>query len=493
MPATPSQQTRFSIEELCTRHENENVHTAHVTALALRLFDETRARLGLSAADRPLLEAAARLHDVGYASDPRRHPDVSAEIVLREGLAGFRETQQDYIAAVIPFHSGKRKPTDSHPLLETVHDPKRVLRLAAILRVADALDHSHLQDATIAAVRSGKKTIQVRVRCAHFPYNLEVADRKADLWRAVFPVGIRFVRVPQKEAPSLIGPELHPVEAARRLLFLQVRIVTKNVEGALEGNDSEPLHDIRVAIRRFRVLLRAFRKPLAATSAQRLDAELERLNTALGPPRDLDVWVDFLSSAAVKKSLGRHRGWERFIAHQRELRRLQMVTVRRHLGRAAFARLRERLGVLLRLELPRLIRAEPPASMEKLARNALWKAFRRARKLAGLRHSQSPEDLHRLRIALRRLRYYGVFFSPVLGPPVGKFTKRVHAVEQTFGRIHDADVALGRVLREGPAPPRLLVRSLEGRRQEAIAELGRAWERLRNPKLQREVRRRLKA
>src|SRR5262245_58653619 len=130
MPATNAH--RLSVEELCAKYDNEGVHTEYVTALALRLFDLTRVRLELSSSDRALLEAAARLHDVGYSVNQRRHPDVSAEIVLREGLKGFRDAQRAYIAAAIPLHSGKRKPNQPHPLLDLVGDPQRASRLAAI-------------------------------------------------------------------------------------------------------------------------------------------------------------------------------------------------------------------------------------------------------------------------------------------------------------------------------------------------------------------------
>jgi CHAD domain-containing protein len=482
------------VDELCARYDNEDVHTEHVTALALRLFDLTRTRLELPASDRALLEAACRLHDIGYSANPRRHADVSAEIVLREGLRGFRDTQCAYIAAAIPFHSGKRKPNHPHPFLEQVNDPQRALRLAAFLRVADGLDHCHLQDTAIVGVKHFKRAIRINVRCAHFPYNVVIANQKTDLWRACFPVELQIKLLTTSKAArqSLVVPGLSVREAARRLLLLYFRTVLKNVDGAIEGEDSEPLHDVRVAIRRFRTVLRAFRKPLAGTSAEQIDQDLKRLNDALGPARDVDVWVDFLTSEAVRKQMADNRRWEKFVAHQQSLQRLQLVTVGRHLGGAAFGRLRLRIGRFLRTELPRAIRNQPPGSLEKLARSSLRKALRRASKLARLRHSPSPEDLHRLRIAFRRVRYLGGFFASVLGPPFNKLTRRVHDVEQTLGRIHDADVSLARVLREGPSPPRLLVRDLEQRRAQAVTQLAAAWRRMKQPALQREVRRRLK-
>jgi len=493
MPAANNR--RLSVEELCAKYDNEDVHTEHVTALALQLFDLLRARLELPAHDRPLLEAAGRLHDIGYGVSPRRHAELSAEIVLREGLRGFRESQRAYIAAAIPFHASGRKPKQTHPLLERVPDAPRALRLAAILRVADGLDHGHLQDAIIAGMRASKRKIAVRVRSPHLPHNAEAANRKADLWRAVFPVDIQFALLPPKKGAraELIGPGLHVCEAARRLMFRQFRIVTMNVEGALRGEDPEHLHDIRVAIRRLRALLRAFRKPLTGTSAEELDLELKELNNALGTPRDLDVWVEFLRSTKVQRNVARNRRWKTFIAHQQALRRLQLPTVRRHLGGPRFRALRFKLGRFLRTELPRRIEQSPPGLVPAIARSAMRKALRRALKLSAMRKSESPEDLHRLRIALRRVRYFGQFFATLLGPPFPELTERTQAVEQVLGRIHDLDVSIARVQREGPPPPRLLAKHLRQRRDKAVVKLARLWQRFDDREMQADARRRLKA
>ncbi|MSR64339.1 MAG: CHAD domain-containing protein [Verrucomicrobiae bacterium] len=489
----PVHQRRPSIDELCARCDNENVHTEHVTALALRLFDELQGVLELADSDRPLLEAACRLHDVGYSIKPQSHPQMSAEVVLKEGLAGFRETQLAYIAAVIPLHSGRLKKLEFYPLLQKVPNPQRVLRLASLLRIADGLDYSHLQDASIVGVRHSSRSVNIRVRCQFVPHNVTAADHKADLWRSVFPQKIRFTPAPAAGRTSLIGPDLHVGEAARRLTYLQFRTISVHLDGALKGEDSEHLHDIRVAIRRLRMLLWAFRKPLAHTSAAPFDADLQRLSGVLGPARDMDVWVEFLTNPILQKQLTTNRRWVAFVSHQTQLRKLQLPTVRRHLGKNALGKLRARAGRFLRIELPGFIRTASPGSIEKLARNNLWKSLRRTFKLARLRRSESPEDLHRLRIALRKVRYLGAFFEPVLGQPVGKLTKRVRAVEQALGRIHDVDVGLARIVREGPPPPRLLVRHLEQQRQEAMVELESAWQRFQSKKLQGAVRKTLRS
>jgi len=479
----------MNVELLCRQYDNEEVHTRHVTKLALQLFDATRVRLRLALADRKFLEAAARLHDLGYSTDPRRHREVGAEIVERE----YATPSRFLVAATMLFHAGDLAANRQHPLVAESHDPKRAARLGAFLRIADGLDFGHIQDASIVSIHCGPRKVRVVVRAPFFPINLIRARQKSDLWNAEFPVPIEIVPAPPlKQPPSLLLPELNALEAARRLIHRQFKIITINVDGALRATDSEPLHQIRVAVRRLRAVLRAFEKPLASTSATQIDRSLQRLNRVLGPARDLDVWLTLLTSDTIQNQLPANRRLTALVRHQLENRKLQQPTVRRYLSGSSYNALRLKIGRLARTELPRLQMTGAGATLTKLARRNFGRSLRRAIHLADLRHSESPEELHELRQALRRARYQGEFFAAVFGPPFPDLTKRIHAVEQTLAGIHDADVALARLNNEGPPPPRLLVQELQRRRVDEQSQLEARWKRLDKLVTERVVRRKLK-
>ncbi|HUJ09474.1 MAG TPA: CHAD domain-containing protein [Verrucomicrobiae bacterium] len=464
----------LSIAQLCVKYGNEDVHTQHVTALALRLFDATRNWLHLSRSDRPLLEAAARLHDIGYSLDPERHPKRSAKLVLQEGLAGFTPAQRRVIAQVIPLHGGN--------ISNSSHQPPRALALAAFLRIADGLDHGHAQDAVITNVKRVRDVIRVTVRSEHFPYNVARADRKADLWRAVFPVDIQFIaaRVPKRQRSALIEADLPVLEAARKLMSLQLKTVMINVDGVIAGTDPLALRDVRVAIRRLRLLLRVFRKRLPESTVQSLSGALQHLNRQLSPVRDLGVWMAYWEDPEVQQSLAHHRQWQTFVDYQKQRRRAQLASARRAMRSVALTTTRVQLGQLLRVELPRRIRRERPGNLKKLAARKLDKALRRVWKLGRLRNSTDPYEVHRLRRALRQARYLGGFFGSLLGPDVEKLTRRVHATERALSQIHDADMALMRVREEvsAPLPPRVLLHQLRQRRRESAKRAEATWERL---------------
>ena len=471
---------RSNAEQLCARYGNENAHTEHVTRLALRLFDATHRALGLPASDRALLENAGRLHDVAYRIDPVHHRERSAEIAMREGLKDFSADDRACIAEIIRLHGGS---------WEDRPNQERAMRLGAFLRIADGLDWGHVQDATIVGTKILRTCVRVRVRSDWLPANVARADQKADLWRAMFPVDIRFELAKSRRSHPIVVPGLPPVEAARRLLSVQYKTILADVDGAIAGDDPEHLHRIRVAIRRLRSLLRAFRKRLPDTG--HIDETLGCLGGVLGPARDLDVWMAFLRSEEVTGTVRGTRRWREFVQHHEQVHRLQLPTLRRELRGARFNTLRRRMAKLLRTQLPPLLQSGTPVSLEALAAKRFLKELRRVRDLGALRHEQSPEELHRLRVALRRARYLGEFFGPVLGRNAVRLTRRLHQVERPLAQIHDMDVGLSLIQRSGPAAPRVFASLLRARREHQHHMIELAWYRL--VELEKRTRRELQA
>jgi exopolyphosphatase / guanosine-5'-triphosphate,3'-diphosphate pyrophosphatase len=124
----------------------DEAHAVHVAALAMSIFEQTQALHGLTRDDRRILLAAALLHDIGAYIAYRRHHKHSQYIIAESELPGFTPGEIQMVANVSRYHR-KGEPSEQHPAFMALSaaERERVVRLSALLRVADALDREHLQ------------------------------------------------------------------------------------------------------------------------------------------------------------------------------------------------------------------------------------------------------------------------------------------------------------------------------------------------------------
>jgi exopolyphosphatase / guanosine-5'-triphosphate,3'-diphosphate pyrophosphatase len=135
---------RRSVKALAARFAGPNRHGRQVARLALKLFDTTALLLGLPENGRELLEYAALLHDVGHAIDHDRHNRHSYYLIKNAELLGFDPVEIEIIALAARGHRKQGGHFDLPELQSLTTGKRRMARgLAAILRVADALDRSH--------------------------------------------------------------------------------------------------------------------------------------------------------------------------------------------------------------------------------------------------------------------------------------------------------------------------------------------------------------
>ena len=121
-------------------------HAAQVTDIALSLFDLLRAEHDCGERHRLLLEVAAQLHDIGMFVNARGHHKHSLYLIRNTEFIGLSLEETNLIAVVARYHR-KTMPQLSHPEYAGLTHESRLIvsKLAAILRVADALDRVHDQ------------------------------------------------------------------------------------------------------------------------------------------------------------------------------------------------------------------------------------------------------------------------------------------------------------------------------------------------------------
>ena len=142
----------------------DEAHGLQVARLALSLFDQTRNLHGLGEEERRLLLAAAILHDIGGFISHQKHHKHSLYLISRSELPGLSPTEMLIVANIARYHR-KNVPRSSHPdfMRLSQEDRKRTTALAAILRVADALDRSHLQEVDGVEALMGETEVLLRL------------------------------------------------------------------------------------------------------------------------------------------------------------------------------------------------------------------------------------------------------------------------------------------------------------------------------------------
>jgi CHAD domain-containing protein len=184
------------VQDLATRRmklwanslDPDFAHSERVASLALQLYD------GLLAAWQPAIDAssarssllaAALLHDVGKFKGNKNHHKKSLKLIQSHGNPlGWRPAEFRRAAIVARFHRGAL-PTRRHQLLRDLlpDEQKATIQLAAILRLANALDAAH--DGHIRRVKvegiQGKAEKNYQKRTAGFLRKLPGHDRNEPL------------------------------------------------------------------------------------------------------------------------------------------------------------------------------------------------------------------------------------------------------------------------------------------------------------------------
>lgn len=132
--------------DLGRKFEFNERHALHVAALSKILFNELQPEHMLPARYEVILYVAALLHEVGMFVGTTGYHKHSMYLISNSELFGLSEKDLLLVALVARYHR-RASPKPTHSGYNTLDRDGRVAvaKLAAILRVADALEHSHSQ------------------------------------------------------------------------------------------------------------------------------------------------------------------------------------------------------------------------------------------------------------------------------------------------------------------------------------------------------------
>ena len=262
-----------------------------------------------------------------------------------------------------------------------------------------------------------------------------------------------------------------PAARCRAELRRQFALI-QDLEKTTAAGQVEALHDLRVALRRLRVLLRALAGMLEHTASAEVERRWQSFADQLSPLRDADVWRGLLRALPGVTPAFRRRVHARL---RRERGRPAAV-----LRSPAWARLKRETKKLLTRQLPAALAKAGEKQITSALQHAWEQARARAAKLVRNRQLAKVEPAHKLRIACRRVRYLADFLALVVEGRKNRQAWQLlagdyRALQNALGRTHDADVLLEFLHEARLRPPAVVTRDLRRRRARGVRQFKKLW------------------
>jgi CHAD domain-containing protein len=430
-----------TVESLCANYDIDMAHARHVATLASQLFDATREIHQLDARSRKLVETGAILHNVALNVDEKNHHTVGRDIVMATPLKGFNQIERAILACVVGFHRKEVQP-NNEPIFNALSETQRreTLILSALVRVADGLDDSQTQTTILRNVVTELDRVVVRTEGAHSHSDSARAEKKADLWATLFaPMSLRG----KVTRPSLT-PDLSLAEAGQRVM----RYHFDKIEDWRPKGDLSPkeIKKIRLVTRRLRNDARLFEAFYRKKSFRPIANGLKTLSDTLGDAREMDVMLETLrayqtSDEAFVGTQALSSEWE---SRQKKTHTELEKHLRSHEHDAWVSNFTAFLSAQNIDDFSREAEVGEPSQVRHVSQLWLWEHRAAVQAFDTMSELPNPEHLHRLRLEIKRLRYFVDTFRDVIPMQTNEtndLIEKCSEAQDALGVINDAHVS----------------------------------------------------
>lgn len=274
-----------------------------------------------------------------------------------------------------------------------------------------------------------------RAICGTHPFTLDQASKAARGY-ALF---LDRKPDPAKGDKVALSAAMTPAGALARILQSGIAQVLENVPVVRLGEDPEGVHQARVGVRRLRSALPLFKPFVTQDYMADIRDELRWLQQELGPARDFDVFLE-TSLGALDRHFSDDTGVRAMIDGARAAQAAGYVRANAALSSPRFT------AIMLTLDLYAVEASEIEAGAVadvKLKRHAgqmLDKRLKNVMKAAGKKpYALAHDDLHPLRLELKKLRYATGFFQSLYDPGAAKaYGKTLSRLQDCLGALNDA-------------------------------------------------------
>ena len=177
-----------SARNLLRKYHGDENHAECVRMIATRIFDTLREEIGLGEHARTLLETAGILHDIGSFIRYDNHNVHSWYIIRNSEIFGLSRNDNQIVAQIAKYHKGTSVPQDDEGY-QMMPRPDRmtILKLTAILRIADALDRGHIQKFSDFSIKLQQNSLIIHTKNSKNTILEKIAlSEKSGMFESVF-------------------------------------------------------------------------------------------------------------------------------------------------------------------------------------------------------------------------------------------------------------------------------------------------------------------
>ena len=174
------------------KYQFNEKHALLTSRLAARLFEQSRSLHTLEDDNLLLLEIGALLHDIGHFINTADHEKHGAYLLSASPLIGLNQREQDIIANLVRYHR-RQLPSTKDENFKSLPQKDRLIvtKLSVLLRLADSLDISHMENVNDVTLKEAGSLWKIKVSGKKDQLLMKWAfDKRKSQFREVFGVSL---------------------------------------------------------------------------------------------------------------------------------------------------------------------------------------------------------------------------------------------------------------------------------------------------------------
>lgn len=238
-----------------------------------------------------------------------------------------------------------------------------------------------------------------------------------------------------------LDPDQTALSAVKDIYRQLLQTMHTNLPGIIADLDSEFLHDFRVAVRRTRSGLSLIKDVLPPGVVSRFKTDFATLGKITGPTRDLDVYLLYEEEYKQRLPESLQTGLHTFFENLAQLRAKEQRSMVRALRGDRVQDILGAWGEYLESSDDAAAKyADVPVI--DIAKKIIFRRYKRLLKDGLAIHAETPDqEIHRLRIQGKKLRYAIEFFSSMFPEnAIGDAVRRLKKLQNYLGDFNDLSV-----------------------------------------------------